>query len=71
MAQNIRNGRITFAVMLLIMAALLAIGIRNDGADDSRLKAAFEECSKDEGDAGCDSCYFKIYGKHINPFENN
>lgn len=28
----------------------------------------FQECSKDQGDLGCDSCYYKIYGYYINPF---
>lgn len=25
----------------------------------------FLECSKDEGDLGCDSCFFKIYGYYL------
>jgi len=25
----------------------------------------FLECSKDQGDAGCDSCYVAIYGRHV------
>lgn len=29
----------------------------------------FLKCSENEGDLGCDSCYFLIYGKHIDTME--
>lgn len=58
-------------VSYLALAGLLAIGFTLRGAftplPDTKMKQ-FLECSKDEGDAGCDSCYFAIYGYHIDPF---
>lgn len=32
---------------------------------DYQNQQRFLECSINEGDAGCDSCYYLIYGKHI------
>ena len=49
------------AVIYCISCATLA------GVQQSR-ETRFLECSENEGDAGCDSCYFLIYKKHINPY---
>ena len=56
----------TFFAILVIIACV-AIGYR---IDNPRPKAEapevkwnkFLECSENEGDAGCDSCYLLIYG---------
>jgi hypothetical protein len=29
----------------------------------------FLECSKDEGDAGCEECYYKIYGVYLDAYQ--
>jgi hypothetical protein len=55
----------------LTLAGLLAIGFTFKKAftplPDTRMEQ-FLDCSKDQGDSGCDSCYFAIYGYYINPF---
>lgn len=62
-------------IIYLTVAVLLAVYFTFAGRPhhealqgDEELRARFLECSADEGDAGCDSCYFVIYGYHINPY---
>jgi hypothetical protein len=56
--------------LYLISAVVLCISFTFGGRKDTEaLKSAeFLECSKNEGDFGCDSCYFLIYGKHIDTY---
>lgn len=35
---------------------------------DSLKWEQFLICSENEGDAGCDSCYFLIYGEHVDTY---
>ena len=57
-----------FLVVLFAIIVLLGILFPCCSTVSLSDKAAFTQCSENEGDLGCDSCYFRIYGKLINPF---
>lgn len=54
---------ITLILIGLITLSAFAYLMNNYSA--SAKWERFLECSKDEGDAGCDSCYILIYGHSI------
>ena len=60
---------IIIVVISLIINTLIALAIHQSLNEIKEEKwEQFLECSKEQGDAGCDSCYFLIYGYHINPY---
>lgn len=72
-----RRERLLFAAWIIaffIIAGLissLAVSCNASKNNDPLLKAGtqaqkdrFLECSQYEGDQGCDSCYYLVYGKH-------
>jgi hypothetical protein len=57
---------IGFILMSLgMIAGLVYDVIQQDRRNKLEL---FLECSKDQGDMGCDSCYYLVYGKHIDTY---
>ena len=67
-------------IILMVISAIAtsctpAKGLNNDDpllrAGTPEQKERFLECSRNEGDQGCDSCYYLVYGKHIDPFTGN
>jgi hypothetical protein len=69
---EVREDKTRKAIFLLILAVMPVIMALISCATPTKQTASkqeqFKECSKDQGDAGCDSCYFAIYGYHINPY---
>lgn len=59
-----------FLTILLIFFTFFALAVNHDA---KKIKAEkwerFLECSKNEGDLGCDSCYYLIYGKHVDTYD--
>ena len=55
-----------FWIVLTIFLTLGILAVRHDL--NKMRQERFIECSRDEGDAGCDSCYFLVYGKHIDTY---
>lgn len=66
------------AILMIVMCVVLAFittGCKTNSvvyheADRSYMNDTikwqqFLECSKDEGDLGCDSCFYKIYGYYL------
>lgn len=62
---------VSLSVLIIVMLiAAISEGCSVSKENDPLLRAgtqdqkkAFLECSKNEGDRGCDSCYVLIYGK--------
>jgi hypothetical protein len=70
MKNETKGSLIAVAVIMIIIAATFCCSGTFRTYDPEAVKwERFLQCSENEGDAGCDSCYFLIYGKHINPFE--
>ena len=74
-----RTERVRFALIMLafpvimVVISMLISGCATTKDNDPLSRAGtqdqkerFLECSKNEGDQGCDSCYFLVYGKHTN-----
>jgi hypothetical protein len=59
-----------FFIFLLFIgySSLILINEVETKKQDNVKWEQFLQCSENEGDAGCDSCYFLIYGKHIDMF---
>ena len=52
---------------LLLLIGLFSLGLFAGLMLNYNASAKWErflECSKDEGDAGCDSCYYMVYHKY-------
>ena len=59
-----------FWIILLTFLGLITLAIRHDAKQIKAEKwVRFLECSKNEGDMGCDSCYYLIYGKHVDTYD--
>ena len=62
-----KSGRTYTQAMLVSDSTVIANCSRRDSLSlvarqDTAKWAQFLECSKDQGDAGCDSCFIMIYG---------
>lgn len=66
------------AILMIVMCVVLAFittGCKTNSVvyhandrsymNDTIKWQQFLECSKDEGDLGCDSCFYKIYGYYL------
>ena len=61
---------IIIVVISLIINTLIALAIHQSLNEIKEEKwEQFLECSKNEGDMGCDSCYYLIYGKHVDTYD--
>jgi hypothetical protein len=72
--QHTHKQRIAMVIAISILMLLGCTSksgqiVRAREQDEREKWERFLECSKNEGDAGCDSCYFLVYGKHIDPFK--
>jgi hypothetical protein len=57
------------AVLILFISIILPTSKSSHLTKENDVKQeAFLNCSKDEGDAGCDSCYYLIYGVHLDTY---
>lgn len=76
-----RAGRLVFTLLmiasLIIMMLVSSLSCTNKAYYDNDplltagtqdQKERFLECSQNEGDQGCDSCYYLVYGKHIEDY---
>lgn len=64
-----KTRKAIFLLMLAIIPVFMAvISCTMPTKQTASKQEQFKECSKDQGDAGCDSCYFAIYGHHIDPY---
>lgn len=61
-----RYNVISFVIAAYLVVALLFVSAC--AIKSAVQRHQFLECSKNQGDAGCDSCYYKIYGYYINPY---
>ena len=61
----------TFFAMLVIIACIVGGFKINETPYEPTLskKQQFLICSENEGDAGCDSCWYKIYGYYLSEDE--
>lgn len=77
-AEYKRHDAITFTLFAIMMAIIFVVAMLH-GCTTSKAYAnddrsymqdtvkwnQFLECSKDQGDLGCDSCFFKVYGYYL------
>jgi hypothetical protein len=73
-----RHDAITFLLFIAMMCAIIITAITHTSCATQHSNAsydmscmqdtakwnAFYKCSADEGDYGCDSCFYKIFGYH-------
>jgi hypothetical protein len=65
-----QNSKKLIIISFMLMAFGMLCGLGYDTIQQDRRNKLnmFLECSKNEGDMGCDSCYFKVYGKHVDSY---
>jgi hypothetical protein len=61
----------TLFAMLVILACIVGAFIINENpyAPTLSKEQQFLICSENEGDAGCDSCWYKVYGYYLSEDE--
>lgn len=65
-----KNSTIGSLLAFVVIVLCIILGLAIEGRLKSNNKIAdakwkqFLECSKNEGDMGCDSCYVLVFGKH-------
>lgn len=71
-AEYKRHDAITFVLFIAMMLMIAVVALTHQSCATQptahQIEEAkweeFLECSKDEGDWGCDSCFFKVFGYH-------
>lgn len=77
-AEYKRHDAITFVLFIAMMLLIAVVALTHQSCttgkqyvqdmsymNDTVKWNQFLECSKDQGDLGCDSCFFKIYGYYL------
>ena len=73
-----QHDAITFSLFIAMMILIVVVALTHTSCaththytepdmsymQDTAKWNAFLECSKDEGDMGCDSCFYLIFGYH-------